>query len=387
MAAPYRLAPARTARARPRRPLAQPGARPRLAGVHRGRDPAKRVDGRDEHDRHHAWRCSASTVPQKLLLVETKRSSQAGHARCRGERRAQRDERGRQQQHARSSAACPASRGRTAWTRPPTQTRARRGRRPRRRSSTGTRWAGLKCGMITRDGHERPGEAPGQSSRPALRRRCPSGRPGPRPRRGPGRPAGPGPRAKARMHASDSSTPMAATVKPWSSLTKTSGSAHHDRRLRRGRGPAPTARRPAAARRRRSRGSRTRSSAAGPRRSRTRTAIAAAGPGPSLSRATRLTTGKTDAAAQQRLREQQRRRGGKDPEERGDAARRSIWKWSPSRLKPGPRMSTIGACSWDVLLDVLGVDAEVPRAGRELQQPEQRDGGVRAEHQRARSPR
>ena len=96
-------------------------------------------------------------------------------------------------------------------------------------------------------------------------------------------------------------------------------------------------------------------------------------------------TGNTDTAVAQRLEEQQRRRRGEEPEERGEHADRDL-EVVAQEVEPGREHVDDRRVQLGQLLDVLGVDAEVLRAGRELQQPEQRDDEVRAERQQRDRP-
>ena len=103
-----------------------------------------------------------------------------------------------------------------------------------------------------------------------------------------------------------------------------------------------------------------------------------AGPTPSFSRAAWL-TGKTDTAASSACAATSVAAEGKT-RKKGASTMTIGWKWSPSRLKPGALMSTTGALEAGGLLDVLGVDGQIPRGRVELQQPEQRDGEIGAEN-------
>src|SRR6185437_62186 len=141
-----------------------------------------------------------------------------------------------------------------------------------------------------------------------------------------------------------STTPIAATVKPWSSFTNTSGTAH---------AIAVTGRRRATAE--------TENASSG-----TASAIswkskliiccrpqenAYANP---ISRPVlrpvntnaAVTTGKTDTAASSAWKNSSVPAEGKT-RKNGASTPRATWKWLPSRLNPGPSTSTTGACSWD----------------------------------------
>src|SRR5208282_6087732 len=81
---------------------------------------------------------------------------------------------------------------------------------------------------------------------------------------------------------------------------------------------------------------------------------------------------------QQRLRDEQRRRRGKDAKERGDERDDRLEMVTEQVEARAPDVDDRRA-EVRVLLHVLGVDAQIPRGRVELQQPEQRERGVRTE--------
>ncbi len=89
---------------------------------------------------------------------------------------------------------------------------------------------------------------------------------------------------------------------------------------------------------------------------------------------------------QQRLEEQQGGGRGEQPEERRQH-RQADLEVIAEQVEPGPPDVHDRRPQQRQLLDVLGVDAQVPGGGRELQEPEERDRVVGAEHQRRDRPR
>ena len=152
------------------------------------------------------------------------------------------------------------------------------------------------------------------------------------------------------------SMPMAATVNPWSSLTKTSGSAHST----------------AARSRPRQRGQR-----AGQQRDGERDLVEVEvdhllqAPGEAVGGADRpgLAPSRASAGAahrdhrdrgQQGLRDQQRGRGGEDPEERGEQRHDGL-EVIAEQVEPGALMSTTGARRW---ASCLTYSVKMPRSQR-----------------------